>query len=707
MPYTNHLASSTSPYLLQHATNPIDWYPWGEEAIERARREDKPIFISIGYSTCYWCHVMEREVFCDPQVGNFINQCFINIKIDREERPDLDETYMAARQLLTRQGGWPNNLLLTPALKPFWAAGTLLAGNEYGPSFSETMLWLADAWQHKRDTIEKSANELTAYLTLQLTETTKKTTASNDALGMLLFQKLQDVADSQHGGFFNAPKFPHETYLLFLLDYYRRMKQPQILAMVTTTLDALAAGGIYDHIGGGFHRYAVDNEWKVPHFEKMLYNQARLGQCYAEAYAITGNPYYRYIASSTYDFVHHCFTSPEGGFYSALDAETDEVEGAYYAWTDDAIRTTLFHDQYAFFAQCFTLADIPHFEGHKHPDGGVIVTSNPSIIQQLPPLLASSIQRLRWARNKRPLPSLDTKIIAAWHGMMMQSLAVAGKLLSNHDYEAAAEKAAAFVEHHLLDQQGRLLRIADNGSIPGFLEDYAHIIAGLLALYDTTNHPHHLSRATWLMEKCCIEMEDTVNGGFFTSVEQTNSLLRIKTASDDALPAANAIMLQNLLQLGKLTGNHRWLSKAEQVFAAFSSEAERSPMGYAAMIHSAESLQKELTVQAEIIHILPVKGSNDLMDISIQLTIQPGWHITASTLQLSSTALTIHHLHVPETSLEYYEGSIVINAQASIDDSKKHNGNELLLHYAPCDHQSCYPARTLTVSLPIHEMLHS
>ena len=576
---TNRLIHSTSPYLLQHAHNPIDWYPWGDEAIAKAKAEDKPLFVSIGYSTCYWCHVMEREIFCNPEMGALMNRCFVNVKIDREERPDIDELYMAARQLLTRQGGWPNNVVITPDLKPFWAGGTQFIDNRHGMSFPELVLWLEDNWQNNRQKIETAATEITRYMELQLTE--KHAPYPGDDFRCELPEELMNTLsqreDKEYGGFYTEPKFPHENYLLFLIDHTRTTKSPEALAMVRKALDGMAAGGLHDHVGGGFHRYAVDSAWAVPHFEKMLYNQALLAKCYVEAYAITEHPYYRIVAESTYAMVAEHFTGNDGQFFSALDAETDEVEGAYYAWSSDDIHAALTSQQSALFFSCFQLADIPVFAGHKHPHGGVI-TALHSQIQEFPWEVLGQLKKIR---DKRLLPMRDTKIITAWHAMMTDSYATAGRILQNKDYITIAEKAASYITDHLLTADKRLLRIAGHHSVPGFLEDYAHTMQAMLSLNDATQDKTYLAHATSIAETCCQLFEDAEHGGFFYTEAREDQLLRIKTATDGALPSANGIMLQNLLRLG-------WEEKAKHCIAAFHEEMVRTPLGYVSMIQGME-----------------------------------------------------------------------------------------------------------------------
>ncbi|NDF13147.1 MAG: thioredoxin domain-containing protein, partial [Proteobacteria bacterium] len=497
--YTNKLNQSASPYLLQHAHNPVDWHPWGPEALALAKRENKPIFLSIGYSTCYWCHVMEREIFANPTMAALMNQHFINIKVDREERPDLDEIYMAARQLLTGEGGWPNNVFLTPNLEPFFAGGTFSADARYGRmSFPELVQSITQGWMHKREDVFTMSATVMERLNEVLTPNEK---GRPPAIGYdrvsYLIQHWIRMHDKRNGGFYSAPKFPNETNLLFLMDVYRLRKDVEVLGVISRTLDTMAAGGIFDHVGGGFHRYAVDAEWKVPHFEKMLYNQALLSLVYAEAAELTGKSYYEYIARSTLDFVLNEMTSAEGAFYSAFDAENDAVEGAYYVWDELTIRKLLSEGAARIFFETFDLAELPHFPGHKHPEGKVLYAKKPIDIaarerdlafDEFQTQLDKIMGKLLLVREGREVPMLDTKIIAAWNGMMIHSFAQVGMLLEEPRYITAAQKAAEFILNKMTTRNFTIGRIYNTAvQIGGFLEDYAWVVAGLLSVYQATD----------------------------------------------------------------------------------------------------------------------------------------------------------------------------------------------------------------------------
>ncbi len=515
---------SSSPYLRQHAHNPVFWYPWGPQAIDRARAENKPILLSIGYSTCYWCHVMEREVFENLSIASLMNRHFINIKVDREEHPELDEIYMTARQLMTHEGGWPNNVFLTPDLKPFFAGGTYGPDDAYGkPGFPRMLEWLHYAWTTQevqvRETADKVAEMMKPHLIFSPPLTLPLRGRDVAKQAQQLFALFKEHHDERSGGFFQAPKFPHECFLSFLLGYYEATGDIAALDMVTLSLQKMAAGGIYDQVGCGFHRYAVDKEWYVPHFEKMLYNQAQLARIYTDAARLSGNPYLADIAGSILDFVGGPFTDGNGAFYSGIDAETDGVEGAYYAWTAEELQELLTPDEIQFLTTFYALADIPQFPGHKHTEGQVIMARKALDLaareQQMPyvQLAAMSGQlmnKLLEARNKRKAPRLDDKIIVSWNGLMIDAFAHAGKVFERPEYTARAAKAANFLLEHAIDNEGELKRIVAGGhaQIDATLEDYAFLAKGLLALWRADSNDNWLESAgrSWRALRSCLPM---------------------------------------------------------------------------------------------------------------------------------------------------------------------------------------------------------
>ena len=604
--HTNRLANTTSPYLLQHAHNPVDWYPWGPEALERARKEDKPIFLSVGYSTCYWCHVMEREVFENEAIAALMNERFVCIKVDREERPDLDEIYMTATQLMTQGGGWPNSLFLTPDLKPFFAGTYFGATDQNGrPGFGSVVTQLGDAWKNQRDKVNevsgRVADAIKNVLGERLASIPKATLDA--ALVDRAVEQIVASYDATNGGFGLAPKFPSDFYYSFLLDVHARRAaggdaDAATLAMVTRTLDAMAAGGIHDHVGGGFHRYATDGEWKVPHFEKMLYNQANLAVGYLDAYAATGEARYADTARDIFRFVSEFFTGPDGQFYSALDAETDAVEGAYYTWTREEITRVLGDKDAAAFLGAFELADVPIFPGHKHPEGGTLVRKSRGEADT--PAITAMLGKLAAVRKARKLPRLDDKAIAAWNGMMIDAYARGAEVLKDDAYRTAAAKAATFVLEHMRTPDGRLLRSVRLGvdakapasTQEGFLEDYAFVIRGLLSLErvepDAAQKARWLTAARELIIKADDLFWDKANSGYFFATPQPDLIARGKDIGDNATPGGNSVMAHNLIELAKAKGadGAAYRAKAAQLLGAFSGTMAQAPRGSVHMIHA-------------------------------------------------------------------------------------------------------------------------
>jgi len=601
-PFSNPLIHASSPYLRQHANNPVFWYPWGPEALARAKAEDKPILVSIGYSTCYWCHVMEREVFENLSIASLMNRCFINIKIDREEHPQLDEIYMTARQLMTHEGGWPNNVFLTPDLKPFYAGGTYGATDAYGkPSFPRLIEWLNASWISEREKMEKIAEETTQLMQNFLVEKAAKAAVDYTPL---ITQVRADIAkhhDAQSGGFFKAPKFPHENYLQFLLTHYEATGDVASLDMAVFSLGRMAAGGINDQVGCGFHRYAVDKDWLVPHFEKMLYTQALLARCYTDAAGLTNNTYLADIAMSICEFVAAPFTDASGAFYAALDAETDESEGAYYAWTSEEIEKILTPDEVAFFVHHYGLADIPQFPGHKHPEGEVIIARMPlyqaALEQNIPyeqiAMLAGQVMnKLLEARNLRVSPHLDNKIIVSWNGLMIDALAHAGIVFSKPEYIERARKAADYLLNYAVNDEGVLVRCVTHGKAAHLstLEDYAYLIKGLLTLSQAEGQQEMLAAAIQLCSTAEGLFGDTGAGGFFTTQASDPAPIRIKNGDDSALPNANATMAQNYLALHRITGESAYLEKMQAILQFFLAGDSRMWLEYTTMLVAAMQL---------------------------------------------------------------------------------------------------------------------
>ncbi|MFZ2088005.1 MAG: thioredoxin domain-containing protein, partial [Desulfobaccales bacterium] len=489
----NRLIHETSPYLKQHAHNPVDWYPWGPEALERARREDKPIFLSIGYSTCHWCHVMAHESFENEAIAAVMNQHFINIKVDREERPDLDETYMTAVQLMTGRGGWPMSVFLSPDLKPFYA-GTYFPPEDRGgmPGFPRLLLALSESYRQKRDTVAKMGQEVESRLKMLAEMAGEGRDFTPIDLGQAAARLKQDF-DRQHGGFGGAPKFPRALELSFLLTQYRAASDQEALEIVAQSLEKMARGGIYDQVGGGFHRYTVDGAWVVPHFEKMLYDNALLVPLYLSHYQITGSPLSRRIAQETLDFVLRELRAPQGGFYAAWDADSEGEEGKFYVWNWQEFEKVAGADS-PLAAAAFGATPAGNFEGHNiltFPLGEAELTARFGLTPEGAPQALKSVKdRLFSIREGRIKPHRDEKVITAWNGLMLSALAQGSQTLGDHKYYEAAAQGARFLLTQLW-RDDQLLRIWAEGqsSIPGFLDDYAGLANACLDLYETDFHP--------------------------------------------------------------------------------------------------------------------------------------------------------------------------------------------------------------------------
>jgi uncharacterized protein YyaL (SSP411 family) len=583
---TNRLAGESSPYLLLHQHNPVDWYPWGEEALARARREDKPIFLSVGYSTCFWCHVMERESFSDPGVAAVMNREFVNVKLDREERPDLDEIYMTATQILTGQGGWPNSLFLNPKLEPFFAGTYFPPDDAHGrPGFRHILEDLAEAWKQRRAEVEEQAAEMARAMRHFLEERARP--AAEPAGPGACWRGVDSLArrcDRQWGGFGGAPKFPTPSNLFLLLEM--APERPDAGEMLAATLDAMARGGIYDQLAGGFHRYATDREWKVPHFEKMLYDNGFLLELYAREHARSGDPQAARVARETAAFLEREVTSPEGALWSAIDAETDGHEGAYYVWTRAEIDAALGAEDAAFAAPLLGFAGPPFFEGDRYVLHAPERWEEVARRRRLDPAellreLAAPRQRLLAARARRPRPATDDKVLADWNGIAIAGLAVAGRLLGEPRLVAQAARAADHVLREMRPAGGPLLHVwrAGRARIPAYLADYAFLVRGTLALHAATGEARWLTAAAELTDEQTARLGDP-EGGWFVAGASPDLLFRSKDPFDGATPAANAVAVLNLIDLAALDAPERqahWRDQAAAALRAFAPLIEQHP----------------------------------------------------------------------------------------------------------------------------------
>jgi uncharacterized protein YyaL (SSP411 family) len=582
----NRLIHETSPYLRQHAQNPVDWYPWGPEALERSRSLNRPIFLSVGYSACHWCHVMEHESFENAEIAQVLNEHFVSIKVDREERPDIDQIYMTAVQLLTGQGGWPMSMFLTPDLRPFYGGTYFPPDDRYNrPGFKRVLLALIDAWKTRQDELLRSAGEITEHLKSAVTTSGEASTLQPDMLRNA-GAGLRRVFDNVYGGFGSAPKFPHATELGLLLRMGRRFDDPQPVEMARKTLDHMARGGLYDHLGGGFHRYSTDQRWLVPHFEKMLYDNALLPPAYLAAYQITGEPFYRQVVEETLDYVLREMTSPAGAFYSTQDADSEGVEGKFYVWSAAEIETILGKDLATTFAAVYDVSAEGNWEGHnilnRQRDDEHEARALRRPVAELREQLATAKQKLYEVRSRRIWPGRDDKLLTAWNALMIAAFGQAAAVLDRSDYAAAGEKAADFLLTRMRAPNGRLFRTATVDSPPklnAYLEDYAFLADALVTLYEATFRTRWLEAALDLTAVILDQFWDADAAGFFFTARDHEALLtRVKDTHDGSVPSGNAMAVTALLRLGRLTGRADLLEKAEAVLRSGAGLMERSPM---------------------------------------------------------------------------------------------------------------------------------
>jgi uncharacterized protein YyaL (SSP411 family) len=578
----NRLAAETSPYLLQHARNPVDWYPWGDEALEKARREDKPILLSIGYSACHWCHVMEKESFEDEAVAALMNQSFVCIKVDREERPDVDEIYMSAVQMMTGSGGWPLTVFLTPELEPFYGGTYFPPDDRWGrPGFSTVLREIARVYREERPKVRDAAKTLTERI-----QSLAVTPASRELMTRSLVQSAaRELAlrfDSREGGFSPAPKFPPSGAISLLLRYHATSRDPDALAMVELTLDKMAAGGMYDHLGGGFHRYSTDALWLVPHFEKMLYDNALLARAYLEAFQVTKKGDYARVARETLDWVLGEMQGDEGGYYSTQDADSEGVEGKFYVWSDEEVRKLL-GERAEEFCRIYDVTPSGNWEGENilHRPGGF--SSNDADLESR---LHEARALLLKERNKRVHPGLDDKILTSWNGLMIIAMAHGYRVLGDERFLTSARRAARFIEERMEDE-GRLLATYRGGRarLKAYLDDYAFLLGGYVELFETDFDPHWLARARSLAAQLATLFRDeTGSGFFFTGSDHEKLLSRTKSGYDGAIPSGNAMAATYLLKLAELTGSREQEALAADTLRAFHAQMERSPSAFAQML---------------------------------------------------------------------------------------------------------------------------
>jgi uncharacterized protein YyaL (SSP411 family) len=720
----NRLARESSPYLLLHRHNPVDWYPWGEEAWRRAREEDKPIFLSVGYSTCYWCHVMERESFSDETVAEMMNREFVNVKVDREERPELDEIYMTATQVLTGHGGWPNSVFLTPRLEPFFAGTYFPPEDRHGqPSFVRVLTSMANAWKNRREEVEEQARSVAGGIRHYLD---RRSAPAPEPPGLAVARRalhsLEQRFDARWGGFGGAPKFPTPSNLFLLGEMVDA--SPNAGEMLATTLDRMARGGIYDQLGGGFHRYATDAEWKVPHFEKMLYDNGLLLELCALEWRRTGDPAMARVVRETAGYLAREMTSPDGPFWSAMDAETDGQEGAFYVWTREELADALGEEDAAFLAPVLGFDGPPFFEGRYYvlhqprrleTQAEVRQLAPEKLLEEIEPLKRKLFER----RSERPSLLVDDKILTDWNGMAIAGLATAGLLLDEPGLADRAAQAAGGLLESVRDSEGVLLHSSRDGAgaVRAFLADYAYLIKGLLALHSAQRDDRWLEAAVALAEEQERRLGDPL-GGFFTAAQSADVLVRSKEVTDGAVPAANAIAALNLMELTERTGEGRWRRDADRALRSFAVQVDQQPdaarmMSVAVRRFHGDEPEAEAEASApnpplheravEAVEHTWVRAEQDdegWSSIVVSLSVKDGMHLQAnpaSAEYLVPTQLLVHEAELAdvvyppgepiasefvEEPLEVYTGAVEIRA-------RMRGTGDLYLVYQPCSESGC------------------
>jgi uncharacterized protein len=770
---TNRLAKETSPYLLLHAHNPVDWYPWGPEAFELAKKEGKPIFLSVGYSSCYWCHVMERESFKDEAIAKIMNERFVCVKVDREERPDVDQIYMAALQALQGGGGgWPMSMFLTTDGRPFFG-GTYFPPRDgpNGEGFPKLLERVYTAWRDHRPELERDADNLTAAVRRSLAGSPlrRKSPLSNEML-IECRAALAERFDPDFGGFGydpdrpKRPKFPEPVNMEFLLDQHRRLpgrvegdprlKGPLPLFMVTSTLDHLARGGIRDQIAGGYHRYSTERSWNVPHFEKMLYDNAQLAAVLVKSYEATNDERWKREADDTFAFIARSLTAPDGSFYSALDAETDGEEGAYYLWTTSQAKKLL-GDDYDLFARMYGLDREPNFDKGRYVlnqpqeiEAKAKALSAPvdEILSRLAPLKA----RMLAAREKRPSPLRDEKILTSWNGLMIAAYAEGFRVFKNEAYRRSAERAADFLLTNHRTADGRLLRTSRTGSrakLDAYLEDYAFLAHGLLRLHAATGDSKRLEQAKSLLDRMVADFQDAKEGGFYYTANGHESLFaRPKDPYDSALPSGNSVAIRALIALSSATGEPSYRQLAGKALDAFSPVFAQSPLASPLMLVGlGEYLDGEKTpktasatseggganaravvsARAKVNDLAKIESGGEL-DVVLTVSIAKGWHLYANPIDVENLKPTsvvldrgapasLVRVEYPKgerkvlagstEKVPVYEGEIAVTVRLRLnaDADLKGLSLPLRLKYQACDDRSCLAPATLEIPVKLGE----
>ena len=610
--YTNHLIDESSPYLLQHAHNPVDWYPWGKKALEKAEKEDKPIFLSIGYSACHWCHVMERESFENEEVAGILNESFVSIKVDREQRPDLDQIYMAATTAMTGSGGWPMSVFLTPDLKPFFAGTYFPLHDGYGrPGFLTLIRKIAEAYKNERRNIEQYSNDFVSRMRVAYAATGEKAQLDKQIIEKAV-QGIMGNYEPVHGGFGQAPKFPHPTDLSFLMKEYYAGKNKNILEAVEHTLKRMAKGGIYDQIGGGFHRYSVDARWLVPHFEKMLYDNALLAVTYSEAFQLTGDEFYKKIVRETLDFMLREMHHKNGGFYSALDADSEGEEGRFYVWKKSEIDLLL-GGRSDLFCKYYNITERGNFENETNipnidSSSEKFPTRSEMDAKQFDQIIDDARKVLFDTRSKRVRPFTDDKILTSWNGLAISGLARGYQVTRDEKYRTAALGTARFIKDSLYRNE-KLIHSYHKGRVSDgiFLEDYAYLTAGLIDLYETVHDYEWIELASKLAGDAIEYFSDEAGNFYLAPAAQPDHYMRPKDISDGALPAPGSIMIQTLLKLSHITGEKYLHQQAEKSLTAMSGNLSGAHYG---MTSAVTALNYLLSDKIELVLV----GENQRQD---------------------------------------------------------------------------------------------
>ncbi len=726
--YTNRLILEDSPYLIQHAHNPVDWYPWGPEAFAAAKRENKPIFLSIGYSTCHWCHVMERESFENSAIANILNQHFISIKVDRERRPDVDKTYMQAVRLIAGNGGWPMSSFLTVEGKPFY-------GGTYFPPemFSNLLLRVTKIWETQQTQLMTQAEQITEALQQQNNRQASAGKLSNEA-AIYATNMAINSHDNLQGGFGQAPKFPQEPLLFLLLSESERYNNKDALAVINTTLEAMSRGGIYDQVGGGFHRYSTDNGWLVPHFEKMLYNQAHLSRVYLLAWRLTGNQSYKRIATQTLDYVLRDMTSADGGFYSATDADSEGEEGVFFLWTSEQIRNSLSKQDAEFAIELFGISDSGNFENsnilHLPISLQEVAHQQKISLSGLNSRIDDIRSKLYHVREAREHPLRDEKILTAWNGMMISTLAQAGMILDDSRYINAAVKAAQFIWDHNHQSTGELFRVHLNGSssIAAQQEDYAYYSESLLHLYDATGTRHWLNKAEEIANSMLTLFWDEQAGGFYMSQDegQLGGLGRARdSGTDNAIPSGSSVALRVLQMLDARVANFEYGKHANAILASLANTINQSPTNFGYMLTGATDLRHgELGAQRYIARggVRATARQIAQKQVVVDLLIPAGWHVNSNKplqkgliptrvfIEQGEAGWQLSKISYPESitatlgfqkePLSLYQGKV----QIQLEVDAKNDESRILpiqLGIQACNDRICLPPEKVALRLPM------